>query len=125
MKKCPCCGYNPYKKYNYSMEIISLLSKRKKITKSMLRNVSSSITAEVLSDDDIEKKFKFLKGISHIEDRIIQNTIANFCLRKMYMEGYGFDYLKSMILKEHQNAPKKRINEYKRYGKPPSKRKEK
>ena len=85
MKKCPCCGYEFGKKYNPSMEIISLISKRKKITKHMLNTVCNYIQCEVPSDDSIVKKFQFLKGISHVGDELVQNTIARFALHKLYM----------------------------------------
>ena len=122
MKKCPCCGYEFGKKYNPSMEIISLMSKRKKITKHMLNTVCNYIQCEVPSDDSIVKKFQFLKGISHVGDKLVQNTVARFALHKLYMEGYGYSYLRSMIVREHNDAPRKKLNERKRYGKPPSKR---
>ena len=122
MKKCPCCGYEFGKKYNPSMEIISLMSKRKKITKHMLNTVCNYIQCEVPSDDSIVKKFQFLKGISHVDDKLVQNTVARFALHKLYMEGYGYSYLRSMIVREHNDAPRKKLNERKRYGKPPSKR---
>ena len=107
MKKCPCCGYQLGKKYNPSMEIISLLAKR----------------SEVPSDDNITKRFQFIQGISQVEDESIQYMIARFVLHKLYMQGYGYSYLRSMIIREHNDSPRKKSNELKRYGKPPKIRK--
>ena len=123
MKKCPCCGYEFGRKYNPSMEIISLMSKRDQITKNMINQVCSYIQSEVPSDDDIRKRFKFMQGISHVDDDSIQYTIARFVLHRLHMEGYGYSYLRSMIVREHNDSPRKKLNELKRYGKPPSKRK--
>ena len=99
------------------------MSKRKKITKHMLNTVCNYIQCEVPSDDSIIKKFQFLKWISHVDDKLVQNTIARFALHKLYMEGYGYSYLRSMIVREHNDSPRKKLNELKRYGKPPSKTK--
>jgi len=123
MKKCPCCGYQLGKKYNPSMEIVSLLSKRDKITKNMINQACSYIQSEVPSDDNITKRFQFIQGISHVEDESIQYMIARFVLHKLYMQGYGYSYLRSMIIREHSDSPKKKLNELKRYGKPPKIRK--
>ena len=123
MKKCPCCGYQLGKKYNPSMEIVSLLAKRDKITKNMINQACSYIQSEVPSDDNITKRFQFIQGISHVEDESIQYMIARFVLHKLYMQGYGYSYLRSMIIREHNDSPRKKLNELKRYGKPPKIRK--
>tara|TARA_R100001086_G_C11698357_1_gene220628 strand:+ start:121 stop:516 length:396 start_codon:yes stop_codon:yes gene_type:complete len=123
MKKCPCCGYQLGKKYNPSMEIISLLAKRDKITKNMINQACSYIQSEVPSDDNITKRFQFIQGISQVEDESIQYMIARFVLHKLYMQGYGYSYLRSMIIREHNDSPRKKLNELKRYGKPPKIRK--
>ena len=122
--KCPCCGYNFDKEYNPSMRIIKLFSKRSKICKNYLKKCMDAIESEILSDSTTNNRFKFLQAISKIKDDVIMYTIARFMLHKFYMRGYGYSYLRSMILTEHKNAPNKKKNELKRYGKPPSKRKE-
>jgi len=123
MKKCPCCGYEFGNKYNPSMEIITLLSKRDTITKNMINQACSYIQSEVPSDDNIKKRFQFIQGISHVDNDSIQYTIARFVSQKLYMQGYGYSYLRVMIAREHTDSPKKKLNELKRYGKPPKKRK--
>ena len=123
MKKCPCCGYQLGKKYNPSMEIVSLLAKRDKITKNMINQACSYIQSEVPSDDNITKRFQFIQGISQVEDESIQYMIARFVLHKLYMQGFGYSYLRSMIIREHNDSPMKKLNELKRYGKPPKIRK--
>tara|TARA_R110000737_G_scaffold113002_1_gene146136 strand:- start:181 stop:576 length:396 start_codon:yes stop_codon:yes gene_type:complete len=123
MKKCPCCGYQLGKKYNPSMEIVSLLAKRDKITKNMINQACSYIQSEVPSDDNITKRFQFIQGISQVEDESIQYMIARFVLHKLYMQGFGYSYLRSMIIREHNDSPRKKLNELKRYGKPPKIRK--
>jgi|TARA_R100000687_G_C6370355_1_gene127722 hypothetical protein len=124
MKKCPCCGYEFDKKYNPSIEIIKLLSKRDKITKAFINSICSHIERQVSSEKGITNRFKFIKGISHVDNTTIQNIIIKFNTKKMFMRGYGYNYLRGMIIKEHNDAPQKKLNELKRYGKPPSKKKE-
>ena len=123
MKKCPCCGYEFGKKYNPSMQIITLLSKRKPLTKNMINQACSYIQSEVPSDDNIRKRFQFIQGISHVDDDSVQFVIARFISQKLFMQGYGYSYLRVMIIREYTDSPKKKLNELKRYGKPPKKRK--
>jgi len=122
--KCPCCGYNFKKEYNPSTQIVKLLSKRSRVCKSYLRKVMTAIESEVVSDSTPNSRFRFLQAISKIEDDIVMHVVARFVLHRLQMQGYGYSYLRSMILTEHKNAPNKKKNERKRYGKPPSKRKE-
>ena len=105
------------------MEIVSLLAKRDKITKNMINQACSYIQSEVPSDDNITKRFQFIQGISQVEDESIQYMIARFVLHKLYMQGFGYSYLRSMIIREHNDSPRKKLNELKRYGKPPKIRK--
>ena len=86
MKKCPCCGYEFGKKYNPSMEIVTLLSRRDMITKNMINQACSYIQSEVPSDDNIKKRFQFIQGISHVDNDSIQYTIARFVSQKLYMQ---------------------------------------
>ena len=73
--------------------------------------------------DNITKRFQFIQGISQVEDESIQYMIARFVLHKLYMQGFGYSYLRSMIIREHNDSPRKKLNELKRYGKPPKIRK--
>ena len=123
MKKCPCCGYEFGRKYNPSMEIISLLSKRKPLTKKIINTAFNNIQKEIPSDKGIMKRFQFLKGIANVDDDTVNTVIIKFKQSKLHKRGFGYSYLRSMILREHSDAPKKKLNELKRYGKPPSKRK--
>ena len=120
--KCPCCGYNFKKEYNPSTQIVKLLSKRSRACKSYLRKAMTAIESEVVSDSTPNSRFRFLQAISKIEDDIVIYVVARFVLHRLQMQGYGYSYLRSMILTEHKNAPNKKKNERKRYGKPPKKR---
>ena len=124
MKKCPCCGYEFDRNYNPSMEIINLMSKRKKITKTAINKACRLIECQIDSEKDIMKIFRFMQGISHVDDDTIQKIISKYIMQNLFMQGYGYSYLRGMIIKEHNDAPKKKLNELKRYGKPPSKKKE-
>ena len=120
--KCPCCGYNFKKEYNPSTQILKLISKRSRICKSYLKKVVTSIESEVIADNTPNNRFRFLQAISKGEDDIVIYVVARFTLHRLQMQGYGYNYLRSMILTEHKNAPNKKKNERKRYGKSPKKR---
>ena len=120
--KCPCCGYNFKKEYNPSTQIVKLLGKRSRICKNYLKKTMMAIESEVISDGTPNKRFRFLQAISKVEDDIVMHVLARFVLHRLQMQGYGYSYLRSMILTEHKNAPNKKKNERKRFGKPPKKR---
>ena len=120
--KCPCCGYNFKKEYNPSTQILKLISKRSRICKSYLKKVVTAIESEVVADNTPNNRFRFLQAISKVEDDIVIYVVARFTLHRLQMQGYGYNYLRSMILTEHKNAPNKKKNERKRYGKSPKKR---
>ena len=81
-----------------------------------------AIESEVVSDSTPNNRFRFLQAISKVEDDVVMHATARFILHRLQMQGYGYSYLRSMILTEHKNAPNKKKNERKRYGKPPKKR---
>jgi len=123
INKCPACGYE-FRRSNPSMGIVKLLRERSRKCQDWLKYICNVIEAEIPSEDDITKRFKFLQGISKANEDAIGNTIARYSLKRLYKQGYGYSYLRSMILKEDKDGPVKRANEIKRYGKPPSIRKE-
>ncbi len=123
MNKCPACGY-ALKGSNPSLGIIRLMKKRSKKCQDWLKYICNVIEAEIPSEDDMNTRFKFLQGISKANEDAIGNTVARYSLKRLYKQGYGYSYLRSMILKEDKDGPVKRANEIKRYGKPPSIRKE-
>ena len=120
--KCPCCGYNFKKEYNPSTQIVKLLGKRSSICKNYLKKTMMAIESEVVSDSTPNNRFRFLQAISKVEDDVVMHATARFILHRLQMQGYGYNYLRSMILTEHKNAPNKKKNERKRFGKPPKKR---
>ena len=120
--KCPCCGYNFKKEYNPSTQILKLISKRSRICKNYLKKVVTAIESEVIADNTPNNRFRFLQAISKVEDDVVMHVVARFTSHRLQMQGYGYNYLRSMILTEHKNAPNKKKNERKRYGKSPKKR---
>tara|TARA_R110002012_G_scaffold292184_1_gene487150 strand:- start:50 stop:433 length:384 start_codon:yes stop_codon:yes gene_type:complete len=120
--KCPCCGYNFKKEYNPSNQILKLISKRSRKCKNNLRKVMMAVEKEVNSEKKPINRFRFLQSISKIEDEIVTNISHRFISNNFQMKGYGYSYLRTMMLTEQKNAPNKRKNERKRFGKPPKKR---
>jgi len=120
--KCPCCGFNFKKEYNPSKQILKLVSKRSRKCKNKLRKVMMDIEKEVSSEKTPNNRFRFLQSISKVEDDIVINISHRFISNNFQMKGYGYNYLRTMILTEHKNAPNKKNNERKRFGKPPKKR---
>lgn len=125
ISKCPCCGYDLKGKANASLDIIRLMKIRSRKCQDHLQYICNVIEAEVPSEDTQTKRFRFLQGISKVSENAISASIARYSIKRMYKEGYGYAYLRSMMLREDMDGPVKRANEVKRYGKPPSVRKDK
>ena len=122
--KCPACGYR-FRGSNPSLGIIRLMKMRSRKCQDHLQYICNVIEAEIPSEDDKIKRFKFLQGISRANEDAIGIMIARYSLKRLYKEGYGYAYLRIMILKEDKDGPVKRANEKKRHGKPPKVRKDK
>ena len=71
MNKCPCCGFQPDKKYNFTNKIRELLLKRNNVTRKLLTNISLKIQTKVPSENSQHKYFYFLQGINNISDDIV------------------------------------------------------
>jgi hypothetical protein len=118
--KCPCCGYNQKLEYNPSTNIQKLLNERTKATRKLIRKAGKLIKHNVPSDNNILTYFKFLQGISHIEDKLVRKGIEDYIFHKRFDNMYGFAYLGGIIRRMDTNAVKQLENEIKKYGKTPS-----
>ena len=123
MTKCPCCGYEPDKKYNFTNKIRELLSKRNNRTRRLLTKISLIIQTKVPSENSQYKYFYFLQGISKVSDDIVSWSIERFKIDNHINNTRGFAYLRSIIFNEEKNRDTRLKNEYARVGKPPSIRK--
>ena len=121
MSKCPICGFDAdIKKYNPGAQIRSLLTKRNKRARRLLREVSSTIQTSVPSDNTQYKYYTFLQSISRISDDIVNWSIGRFIIDNHASNTRGFTYLRGIIFNENKNRKKRLEDEYARVGKPPS-----
>jgi hypothetical protein len=118
--KCPCCGYNQSLDYNPSPMIQKLLHERSKGTRKLIRKAGKLIKKNVPSDNNILTYFRFLQGISHIEDKLVKKGVESFIISQRFDSMYGFAYLGGIIRRMDTNAVKQLENEIKKYGKTPS-----
>jgi len=118
--KCPCCGYNERLDYNPSSAIQKLLSNRSKATRKLIRKAGKVIKKNVPSDNNILTYFKFLQGISHIEDKFVKKGVEAFIVKERFDSMHGFAYLGGIVRRIDTNAEKQLENEIKKYGKTPS-----
>ena len=44
---CPACGFNVFKKYNKSKEILELLNNRSKKTKKLIKQIANTISKHI------------------------------------------------------------------------------
>ena len=115
---CPACGFNYFKKYNKSKEIIELLNKRSKKTKKLIKQIANSISKHI-DTEDRTTYFYFLYGIKDIEDHVVNWAIEQYYQSRHYLKGKGFAYLRSIVQNRNKNMDSIRENERKRLGSAP------
>jgi|13_taG_2_1085334.scaffolds.fasta_scaffold97492_2 hypothetical protein len=120
MTRCPCCGFEPDKKYNFTNKIRELLLKRNRTARKLLTNISLKIQTKVPSENSQHKYFYFLQGINKINDDIVVWSIKRFIVDNHMNNTRGFAYLRSIIFNEDKNRDMRLKNEYARVGRPPS-----
>ena len=120
MTRCPCCGFEPDKKYNFTNKIRELLLKRNRTARKLLTNISLKIQTKVPSENSQHKYFYFLQGINKINDDIVVWSIKRFIVDNHMNNTRGFAYLRSIIFNEDKNRDTRLKNEYARVGRPPS-----
>lgn len=116
--KCPCCGWSEKLEFNPSGQIQALLRERSKNTRKLIRQTKKLIL-EHCPSETITIYFRFLQGISHIEDKMVRKGIENFTHSKAHENQKGFAYLGGVIRRTDTNAEKQLENEIKRYGRTP------
>lgn len=117
--KCPCCGWSERLDYNPSKQIQSLLRERSKQTRKLIKEAKVYIVKEIPSET-INHYYRFLQGISHIDDKIVRKGVKDYLYRKGYDRQFGFAYLGGIIRRTDTNAEKQLENEIKRYGRTPA-----
>lgn len=120
--ECIVCGHNPSVKYNPKKRVVELLSERSKKTQRILRNVLKAIS-KIPSQNDTTQQFYFLQAISKVDEKIINLSIHNFLEDDRHVQGKGFKYLQSIILKNDKDKIKLLELEIKRLGRTPTKKK--
>ena len=115
---CPVCGVNVFKKYNKSKEIMGLLSKRSKKTKTLLRQISRLISQNI-NTESRDTYFYFLYGLRDVEDGTLNWAIEQYYQSRHYLQGKGFAYLRSIVQNRDKNMESIKENERKRLGSAP------
>lgn len=119
MSKCLACGYDPSRKYNYSAEILKMLSKKPERTTKYIKKLVKEVQNNVPSEYNAKSYFLFLKGTEAAKSKVIERAIEHYLRAGYHYEGKGFAYIKAMINNEKVNAAKRLQNEYKRLGRTP------
>jgi len=115
---CPACGFNVFKKYNKSKDLLDLLRKRGKKTKKLLRQISKLISQNVKTENRTTY-FYFLYGLKDVEDNVLNWGIEQYYNGRHYLQGKGFAYLRSIIQSRDKNMESIKENERKRIGSAP------
>ena len=118
-RKCPSCGYDLYKNYNLLTEIQSMIEKRNKGTKTMLRKIVSLISNNVPSDKSNRRLMQFLYGIKDSNDNVVTWGIEQFYSKRYYLTGKGYSYLSKIITNRNKNLKAVAKHERRMIGSPP------
>ena len=117
--KCPCCGYNFNKEYNYTHNIRELVNNRSKGTRNILRKIMREVSEHIITDKSRKNQFFFLKGISNVEDVVVEWGIDQYFKGAYYLKGKGYPYLRYIILNHEKNRGKMAQNEKRTLGTSP------
>jgi len=115
---CPACGFNVFKKYNKSKQIIELLNSRSKKTKKLIKQIANAISKHI-NTENRDTYFYFLYGVKDIEDHVLNWAIEQYYQSRHYLNGKGFAYLRSIMQNRNKNMESIRKNERKRIGSAP------
>ena len=99
MSKCPACGYQ-FSKFNRSFELRKLYWELEEIDKKMvmaIKRVSRLIRKHIPSENETEYEYQLVKGIQNKHTDAVQWAINWYVKDKCYLQGKGFNYLKSII----------------------------
>tara|TARA_R110000824_G_scaffold71882_1_gene183841 strand:+ start:400 stop:831 length:432 start_codon:yes stop_codon:yes gene_type:complete len=119
MSKCPVCGYDTNRNYNYSKDILKMLTAMNSQTLKYVKRLVKDVQQNIPSEYNQKSYFFFLKSIEKSNPRLIERAIEQYIKAGYHLQGKGFAYIKAMILNENKNVAKKAANEYKRLGRVP------
>jgi len=112
---CPACGFNVFKKYNKSKELMELLNKRSKKTKKLLRKISKLISDNIKTENR-DTYFYFMYGVRDAEDNVLNWAMEQYYQGRHYLSGKGFAYLRSIVQNRDRNMESIKKIERKRLG---------
>ena len=92
--KCPACGFNGGKNYNYSKEIIRILATKPERTIKYIKKLVSEVQQNVPSEYNSKSYFYFLKGIDKADNRIVERAIEHYLRSGYHLQGKGFAYIR-------------------------------
>ncbi len=117
--KCQACGYDTSRSYNYSKEILQMLTAMPSNTITYVKKLAKEVQQNIPSEYNQKSYFLFLKGIEKANPRVTERAIEHYLRAGYHLQGKGFAYIKAMILNEKKNVARKAANEYKRLGRTP------
>jgi hypothetical protein len=117
--KCPCCGYDSNRRYNYGEEIRNISGNFSKKAQDILRKTYKLIIAEIPSEKSPQKLFNFMMKIQNAHSRIIVDKCSEYIEKEYCTQFKGYNYLAAMILGSNSNIDKRKLVEKKIYGSVP------
>ena len=118
MVKCSACGYEwSYK--DRTSDIRKKLFVRKIKARKMIKTAANKIMNYIPSDNNKEKYYAFLTGISMTKDKPVIWAIRQFMDKEEARKGRGFPYLRAMILNAGRDWDTRKKQELRAYGKSP------
>lgn len=117
--ECPECGFNYFKKQNYSKKINELLKDRDLKTKTQLRTIAQLVRVNVPSDSGRDKYYFFLNAMKDVNNQTLLWGLDEYYKGKHYLKGKGYPYLKAIILSRDKNKERMSANERKLIGSAP------
>ena len=121
MSKCPACGYQ-YSKMNRSFELRQLywdIEEKDIFLKKQLKKTAKLIRKYIPSDDVDEYEFQLIKGIHGEDIDSVKWSLNWYIKERTYLQGKGFNYLKSLIRNHIKDRKILVKSELRRLGKTP------
>lgn len=124
MPKCPICGYDPQKQYNYSLEIRKLMKEFSPSLRKQIRSIFVELN-KGLSDEwkiaTSKDMFELLMAIKNINEISIKRGIDIYVNSGALADRKGLRYLKAIINNLGRVSDIQIKNEIRKKGKAPVK----
>lgn len=121
--KCPNCGHDLSKPFDYNVQLFKLLDAIEPETKKKIEFVTNYIMREIPGENSSKKYYTFLKDIENIPYNIIIEGLSKYANGGYAKDGKGFAYLGYIIKSWYKQRDKVIDNQRKIYGESPPVRK--